>query len=424
MSTPDVASRKDDHLRLAAAQQDHRPARNGWDDVDLVHHALDAIDPGSCEPAVEVAGLRWDVPFYINAMTGGSARTGEVNRALAIAAREARVPLASGSMGIALDRPETASTFRVLRDENPDGLLFANVGVERSADDARRAIDLISADALQVHVNAVQETVMPEGTTQFSSWLGSLERIVAASPVPVIVKEVGFGLSGRTLQRLAGVGVAVADVAGRGGTDFARIENDRRSGGDYAYLAGWGLTAPACLLDAPAEGPELLASGGVRTPLDVVRGLALGARGVGVAGTFLKVALDGGAEALADRLAQWRDHTRALLALLGARRPADLVHTDLVVRGDLAEFARARGIDVRPLSRRRPPLPSAADPGSHAGAGHGSRGGAGHGSRGRAGHGSRGRAGHGSSGHDSPAGTERDVERDTDHDTDREGAPR
>lgn len=361
MSTPDVAARKDDHLRLAAAQQDERPARGAWDDVEFVHHALDAIDPGACDLAVEVAGLRWDVPFYVNAMTGGSARTGEVNRALAIAAREARVPLASGSMGIALDRPETAPTFRVLRDENPDGLLFANVGVERSADDARRAVDLIAADALQVHVNAVQETVMPEGTTQFSSWLGSLERIVAASEVPVIVKEVGFGLSGRTLRRLADLGVRVADVAGRGGTDFARIENDRRAGGDFAYLSGWGQTAPACLLDAPQGALELLASGGVRTPLDVVRGLALGARGVGVAGTFLKTALDGGANALAVQLAQWRDHTRAFLALLGAPRPADLMRTDLVVRGDLAGFAHARGIDIRPLARRSLPLPGRDD---------------------------------------------------------------
>ena len=356
MDTPDVAARKDDHLRLAAAQQDARPARNGWDDVEFIHHALDAVDPGSCELAVEVAGLRWDVPFYINAMTGGSARTGEVNRVLAIAAREARVPLASGSMGVALDHPETESTFRVLRDENPDGLLFANVGVERNADDARRAIDLIEADALQVHLNAVQETVMPEGTTHFSSWGPSLERIVAASVVPVIVKEVGFGLSGRTLQRLADIGVQVADVAGRGGTDFARIENDRRAGGDYAYLAGWGQSAAACLLDAPPHAPVLRASGGVRTPLDVVRGLALGARGVGVAGTFLKVALDGGPDALTARLAQWRAHTRALIALLGATGPTGLVHTDVVVHGELAHFAHARGIDIRPLARRSRPI--------------------------------------------------------------------
>lgn len=367
MDTPDVAERKDDHLRLAAAQQDERHARNGWDDVEFVHHALDAVDPGSCELTVDVAGLRWEVPFYINAMTGGSARTGEVNRVLAIAAREERVPLASGSMGIALDHPETASTFRVLRDENPDGLLFANIGVERSVDDALRAIDLIGADALQVHLNAVQETIMPEGTTHFSSWAPSLERIVAASPVPVIVKEVGFGLSGRTLRRLADVGVQVADVAGRGGTDFARIENDRRAGGDYAYLAGWGQSAAACLLDVPhavrqSGAPDVLASGGVRTPLDVVRGLALGAHGVGVAGTFLKVALDGGADALAARLAQWREHTRALIALLGATDPAGLVHTDVIVRGDLERFAHARDIDIRPLARRsRPADTRAAD---------------------------------------------------------------
>ncbi|ALJ20174.1 type 2 isopentenyl-diphosphate Delta-isomerase [Microbacterium sp. No. 7] len=351
-----VAARKDDHLRLAAAQHEGAPRRNAWDEIEFVHHALDAIDPARCDLSVEFAGLRAAAPFYINAMTGGSERTGEVNRALAIAARETGVPLASGSMGIALDHPETAGTFRVLRTENPDGLLFANIGVERTVDHARRAIDLVAADALQVHVNAVQETVMPEGTTQFSSWIGSLERIVAGVEVPVIVKEVGFGLSRRTLERLASIGVRVADVAGTGGTDFARVENDRRVGGDLAYLAGWGQPAPACLIDAPADGPTLLASGGVRTPLDVVRGLALGARAVGAAGALLKVALDGGADGLVATLAQWQSHTRALLALLGAAAPADLTRTDVIVHGGLAHFANVRGIDVRALAHRSSPL--------------------------------------------------------------------
>ncbi|MFF7292445.1 type 2 isopentenyl-diphosphate Delta-isomerase [Microbacterium sp. NPDC008134] len=347
------SERKDDHVRLAAAQQEGpRIGSNGFDDVAFVHHALAGIDAERVDIAGDLLGARWGVPLYVNAMTGGSASTGRINRDLAIAAREAGVPLASGSMSVALEHPDLASTFRVLRQEHPAGFLFANLGVERTPDDARRAVDLIEANALQVHVNSVQETVMPEGRRAFSSWQHSLESLVTAVDVPVVVKEVGFGLSSRTLAFLADLGVAAADVSGRGGTDFVRVENARRGGEGYSYLAGWGQSAVECLIDAPASAPTLLASGGVRTPLDAVRALALGARAVGVSGPFLKTVLDGGPEALASRLEEWTTHLTALSALLGAATPPDLVRTDLVVTGETADFCRARGIDLAALSRR------------------------------------------------------------------------
>ncbi|MDZ8172738.1 type 2 isopentenyl-diphosphate Delta-isomerase [Microbacterium xanthum] len=344
--------RKDDHVRLAAAQQTAGPRRNGFDDVAFVHHALDGIDADRVSLDTDVAGSRWRLPFYINAMTGGSDMTGAVNRDLAIAARETGVAIASGSVSIALGDPSVAPTFRVLRDENPDGYVMANLGIERSADDARRAVDLLDADALQVHVNAVQETVMPEGSRSFSSWPASLEAIVSAVDVPVIVKEVGFGLSARTLRRLADMGVANADVSGNGGTDFVRVENERRPHRDYAYLEGWGQSAVACLLEAPEGAPDLLASGGVRSPLDIARALALGARAVGVSGSFLSVVLEGGAEALRDRIADWTTHLTSLLALLGAEDLAALRTTDVVVGGPTAQFCAVRGVDVSTLAQR------------------------------------------------------------------------
>ncbi|MFT3798996.1 type 2 isopentenyl-diphosphate Delta-isomerase [Microbacterium sp.] len=355
MSAEVASTRKDDHVRLAAQQQgaaDAGTLGNGFDDVTFLHHALDGIDADAVELGVHIAGAAWPLPIYINAMTGGSASTGRINRQLAIAARETGVAIASGSMSVALDNPSLLGSFRVIRDENPDGFVLANVGIERSPDDARRAVEALRADALQVHVNSVQETVMPEGSRAFSRWPASLEAIVAASDVPVIVKEVGFGLSARTLTRLRDLGVAYADVSGTGGTDFVRIENSRRPDGDYDYLVGWGQSAVACLLDAPAERPVLLASGGVRTPLDVVKTLALGAAAAGVSGGFLSTVLDGGAEALIERLGRWRGHLTALLALLGAATPADLVRTDLIVDGATAAFAHARGIDLPALARR------------------------------------------------------------------------
>lgn len=193
---------------------------------------------------------------------------------------------------------------------------------------------------------------MPEGRRAFSGWQRSLEAIVAGVEVPVYVKEVGFGLSARTLRLLDDLGVAAADVSGRGGTDFVRVENARRPEGEYDYLAGWGQSALECLLDAPDRHPVLFASGGVRTPLDVVRALALGARGVGVSGSFLRTVVDGGAAALTDRISRWGEQLAALHAMLGADSPAALARTDLIVRGETAEFCRARGIDPAALSRR------------------------------------------------------------------------
>ena len=347
-----ASRRKDDHLRLAAAQHEQAPARNDFDDVELVHHALAAIDRDRVDLGVTFGPLSWPLPFYINGMTGGTETTARVNRELAIAARECNVPMASGSVGIALDDEATRPGFEVIRAENPDGFVMANIGAGRGADDARRAVALLAADALQVHLNAVQETVMPEGSREFSTWLATLEAVVAAVDVPVIVKEVGFGLSRRTLRELAGIGVRIADVAGSGGTDFARIENDRRNAGEYAYLAGHGQSTVCCLLDAPADGPDLLGSGGVRTPLDVVRALALGARAVGVAGRFLRIALDGDAPALVDAFRGWTDQVAALLALVGAPSPADARQVDLLVRGNVREFCQLRSIDAAALSRR------------------------------------------------------------------------
>lgn len=260
------AQRKDDHVRLAIEQQDTPRGPHPFDEVSFVHHALAGLDREEVSLGTSFAGLSWPVPLYVNAMTGGSARTGAINRDLAIAARETGVPIASGSMNAYFKDPACAGTFSVLREENPDGFVLANVNATASVDNVWRAVELLRADALQIHVNTAQETAMPEGDRSFGAWPGQIEKIAAAVDIPVIVKEVGNGLSRQTVQLLGTLGVAAADVSGRGGTDFARIENGRRQEGEYAFLHGWGQSAPACLLDASGTALPLLASGGVRGP--------------------------------------------------------------------------------------------------------------------------------------------------------------
>ncbi|WP_053385700.1 type 2 isopentenyl-diphosphate Delta-isomerase [Leucobacter japonicus] len=360
------AARKDEHVDLALDQRRDASGHNEFDDLDFVHQALDGVDTDRVDLGVSIAFAagaqyaagewHWETPFYVNGMTGGTERTTRINRELAIAARETGLPMACGSVSVALDDPAAARGFAVIRDENPDGFVMANVGVGRPASDAPRAVELLGANALQVHVNAVQETAMPEGSRDFSSWLTSVEQLAAASPVPVIVKEVGFGLSRSALRHLSEIGVGIADVGGRGGTDFLKIENARRSAGEYAMLAGFGQSALASLLDAPRSAPTLLASGGVRSPFDVVKALAAGAQAVGVAGAFLAaIGHDGdpgGAERLIALITDWQARTRAVYALLGAVTRDELLHTDLILRGRLREFCADRGVDLSGLAQR------------------------------------------------------------------------
>lgn len=359
------AARKDDHVTLANEQRHLTQAHSDFDDVSFMHHALGGIDADRVSLSVQVDEWNWPTPFYVNGMTGGTALTGELNRELAITARETGLPIACGSVSIALDAPDDATiqrSFTVIRKENPDGFVMANLGVGRPASDAVRAVELLQADALQVHLNSVQETVMPEGSRDFSSWEHSLETLIAASPVPVIVKEVGFGLSRRTLERIRDLGGRIADVSGKGGTDFLRIENARRTEiqGDFSIMSGFGQSAMACLLDAPAESPTLLASGGVRNPYDVVKALAAGASAVGVAGTFLETVRIGGAETLIPLVRQWLDQTTDILAMFGASSPAALASTDMLIRGSLAEYCQLRGIDTSALARRSSKSPEQA----------------------------------------------------------------
>ncbi|MBF6231149.1 type 2 isopentenyl-diphosphate Delta-isomerase [Nocardia farcinica] len=347
------SNRKDDHVRHAVDQHRDRTPVNDFDAIGFQHHALAGIDAADVDLGVDIAGKRWHTPLFINAMTGGSAAATDINRGLAIAARETGLPVASGSLSAYFRDPGLAGSFRVLREENPHGVVIANVNATATLDQARRAVDLLAADALQIHLNAVQEIVMPEGDRSFRSWPRRIEHLAAGVPVPVIVKEVGFGLSRPTVAWLRDAGVAVADVGGRGGTNFARIENDRRPAADFSFLDTWGQSTPACLLDsAEVTGIALVASGGIRSPLDVAKALALGADATGVAGRFLATLLDRGAEGLIETIRAWLDQLRSIATVLGAATPADLRRCDLLITGEVAAFCQLRGIDAAAYAHR------------------------------------------------------------------------
>src|SRR5699024_10938603 len=227
--------------------------------------------------------------LYINAMTGGSEWTKQINEKLAFVAGDGDIGVAVGSTHTALRTSYLTSSVTVVRDTNPEGIICSNVGDDVTVDKAVETVKLLDAQALQVHVNAPQELVMPEGNRTFSTWMDNLAQIVERVNVPVIVKEVGFGMSKETIKNLYEIGIRYVDVSGRGGTNFVDIENERRAYKDMDYLSMWGQTTVESLLESTSyqKDMDILASGGVRSPLDAVKCLALGASAVGMSRPFL-----------------------------------------------------------------------------------------------------------------------------------------
>ena len=335
-----IEQRKDDHIKLACEQYNAH-AESGFEHVRFIPNALPQLALSDVDTSVSVfdESTKWDTPLYINAMTGGSKKGENINESLARVAAKTGLAMASGSLSAALKNPRLAGTFSVIRRFNPHGFVMANVSAGVSAEQAIKAVEILQANALQIHLNAAQELVMSEGDRDFSAWLNNIEGIVReldSMKVPVVVKETGCGMSARDVLRLKNVGVRSVDVGGRGGTNFVAIENARRGRkSGYEFLDSWGLTTVESLLDI-AQCDEILsdscdsarmqvfASGGVRTPLDVVRSLRLGASAAGVAGEFLHTLINEGEDALVEQIESWKAQIRVIMALLGCKNIEDL----------------------------------------------------------------------------------------------------
>jgi isopentenyl-diphosphate delta-isomerase len=323
LDAPDP-DRKADHLAIAAAGGVAHAGGSGLAEVRLRHRALPGADLADVDLAVTLLGRELAAPLLISAMTGGTPAATALNARLAAAAARHGVGMALGSAGPLLRDPALLPSYRTAA--RPP-LLLANLGVvglepERAA----RVVELLGADALSIHLNPLQEAVQPEGEPAFA---GALERIAAVAaalaPVPVVVKEVGFGLDAEDVRALAGAGVAAVDVAGAGGTNWALVEGrrDPRAGRVGAAFADWGLPTAAAIRAARAAAPGLpvIGSGGVRDGVEAAKCLALGADAAGIARPLLVAARAGEAE---DVLGAVVEQLRIATWLAGARRAADL----------------------------------------------------------------------------------------------------
>lgn len=346
------AKRKLQHIEYALATGQRR--LHGFEDVTFVHNSLPNISTAHIDLQTKIGELSLRSPIFINAMTGGGgAETTKINEQLAYVANEYGLAMAVGSQMVALKDEREQQSFTIIRQVNKHGIVFANLGSEATVDEAKRAIDMIEANALQIHLNVVQELVMPEGDRNFCGALSRIEQIVSAVDVPVIVKEVGFGMSKETARKLESVGVCAVDVGGFGGTNFAQIENKRREQ-QLTYFNEWGITTTASIAEVASEVQRMsiIGSGGVQHALDVAKCIALGASAVGMAGYMLRLLIEQGVEALIAEVDQLHDDLTLIMTALGTPTIAHLQKAPLVITGKTHHWLRERGIETTRYSQR------------------------------------------------------------------------
>ncbi|MGL5082576.1 MAG: type 2 isopentenyl-diphosphate Delta-isomerase [Microcoleaceae cyanobacterium] len=302
-SPEQTQSRKADHLRVCLEENvQFCQQTSGLERYQFTHCCLPELNREDIDLRTTFLGKALGAPLLISSMTGGTEQAKQINLRLAEVAQHYQIPMGVGSQRVAVEKPEVANTFAV-RSLAPDILLLANLGAVQlnygyGVDECLRVIDLLEADALILHLNPLQEWIQTEGDTNFRGLLSKIGQLCACLPVPVIVKEVGNGISAPMAQKLLDAGVRAIDVAGAGGTSWAKIEGERGTDPRQRRLgqtfANWGIPTAECIVNVRQVAPQipLIASGGLRNGLDVAKAIALGADLGGLAWPFLQAAAE------------------------------------------------------------------------------------------------------------------------------------
>ncbi|BBB92974.1 MAG TPA: type 2 isopentenyl-diphosphate Delta-isomerase [Methylomusa anaerophila] len=348
-------SRKLEHLKYSVLLADG-PTKTGFEDFTLIHNCLPELEWKEINTACSLADISLQHPIIINAITGGSKDVTSVNTELAEFAGLTGLAMAVGSQYSALEDSEVLESYQIVREKNPNGIILANLGAHASAEEAVRAVEMINAQAIQIHLNAGQEIIMDEGDRSFKDYIHNIQRIVAKVSVPVIVKEIGCGIAREQAKILIGIGVKVIDVGGSGGTNFLAIEAARSHLSLDPELVSWGIpTAVAAVETLSLKEPniDIIVSGGIRTPLDALKALALGAAAVGIAGPVVKVIRNKGVEGAIKWFNKFMVDFKRYMLLTGTQNLEKIKTVPVVISGFSREWLTARGIDITQYARRK-----------------------------------------------------------------------
>jgi isopentenyl-diphosphate Delta-isomerase len=346
------AQRKQDHINYALSTG--QPEKAGFEDVKFVHQSLPGTALDDTRLQSRIGELSLSSPIFVNAMTGGGGEyTSKINADLSLLARETGIGLAVGSQMSALKDPAERKTYEIVRKNNPNGIIFANLGSEATVQQAIDAVEMIEADALQIHLNVIQELAMPEGDRDFKGALERIHMIADRLSVPVIAKETGFGISKEAALALSDTPISAIDVGGYGGTNFSKIENQRRQR-MLSYFDDWGIPTAVSIAEAHSVSTlPILASGGIRNSLEIVKALSLGACSAGMAGAILKSIVDKGVEATIEEVNDIHTDIRFLMCALGCASIEELQKVPLILTGEVYHWLAVRGLNPEKYSNRK-----------------------------------------------------------------------
>src|SRR5712691_591082 len=369
--TDEVKQRKIEHVNIALGQDISVAQSANWNDIQFVHQALPEVDLDEIDTSVSFFGHTLRYPIFISSLTGGHPDVTSINRNLARAAEQYGLALGVGSQRAGIVNPEVAASYAVTRDHAPKTFLIANIGAPQLIEQSRhaaftleqvqRAIDMIGANALAVHMNSLQEAAQPEGDRRAFGEAAALKALTGQVAVPVIAKETGAGVCREQALLLRDCGVAAIDVGGAGGSSMSAMEaarsqsrGDERARNIGLLYRDWGIATPIAVVEAGVARLPLIATGGVRSGLDMARALALGATLVGMGFPFLKAASES-YEKVCELLEMVVAEMKVAMQLSGANRIEQMRQVDIVVTGETGNWLRLRGFeeDLKAMAQRR-----------------------------------------------------------------------
>jgi isopentenyl-diphosphate delta-isomerase len=360
----ETAKRKLSHIQTTLHEKVEAHVHTGFDDVRLIHMALPEVNRTDIDLSAEIFGIKLSAPILIESMTGGTPIAAKINRSLAKAAETLRLAMGVGSQRAALEDSRLEYTYRAAREAAPSIPLFANLGCPQllrkdAVDRAKKAVDMIRANGLFIHLNALQESVQYEGETNFANMIEKIQELSDSISVPVMVKETGAGISKETAQALTKAGIQGINVSGLGGTSWAGVEYYRAKEKNFtlgvslgATFWDWGIqTVPSIVEVANTTNTKVFASGGVRNGLHAAKAIALGAHYAGSALSTLK-SLSAGEKAAVERLTTTIEELRNAMFLTGSQNLRELGQTPLVITGDTQQWLLQRGFNPELYARR------------------------------------------------------------------------
>ncbi|HCI80117.1 MAG TPA: type 2 isopentenyl-diphosphate Delta-isomerase [Ktedonobacter sp.] len=367
----EVKQRKIEHVSVALGQDVAAPQRANWSDIQFVHQALPEVNLDDIDTSVSFLGRTLRYPLFMSSLTGGHPDVTGINRNLARAAEAYGLALGVGSQRAAIVNPDVAGSYAVTREQAPHAFLIANIGAPQlipqnrheafTREQVQRAIDMIGANALAVHMNSLQEAAQPEGDRRATGEAAALTSLTQWVGVPVIAKETGAGVCREQAMLLRSCGVSAIDVGGAGGSSMAVMEAARsRSRGDERTMnigllyRDWGIATPISVVEAGTAHLPLISTGGVRNGLDIARALALGATLVGMGFPFLKAASES-YETVCELLETVIAELKVAMQLSGASNITELHKVDVVVTGETREWLTMRGFEdeLKGMAQRR-----------------------------------------------------------------------